>query len=252
MIDGVGNVSSVLVVGAANPLCLATVDRLVGPRLSRAFVLDSDAVGLIKGAQRIREFGIPDVTEVSYAVGDTDGQRQSIVDSFESGDIDVAIIGPSPQRIHSEPDAPTATPSSEYLTHALIDVLHLAELIGEAISHQGHGVLTLFTHSPQRIGTGLDPDYCAAMAALNLAAPRVGAAAAVDGGRTVCVALEPGRDPNAPLVQESRRSTMSPLEIASDLAPAITSRRKKRPAYEVIHLPKSLRKTAGRIGGRRG
>ncbi len=249
MIDGVGNVASVLVVGADNPLCLATVDRLVGPRLAQVFLLDNSPVALARGSQRVRDFGIPNVTEVDYRCGDTSGQAELVADLFAQGDIDVVVIGPTPRRPQSSSNSSPPDATTAYLQHALLDTVFLAENCAGSISSQGHGVICLFSHAPTKASkgvAGLDLEYCATMTALNILGPTIGELAASNGGRTVCAALDPARDPNSWQSTEPRSSTLSPLDVASALAPRIVSRRKHRP-YDVVALPTSLRASARRI-----
>lgn len=246
MIDGVGNVSSVLVVGAANPLCLATVDRLVGPRLSRVYALDSNPDSLSRGAQRIADFGVPNVSQLWYPSRDPVAQRAAVTSAFEESDVDVIVIGPSPRTDSAATDATAIEDNAEYLERALIDIVNLAGQCATSIAQQGHGVMTLFSHSPRKIPANLDHDYCAAMASLHILAPSIAQVTASNGGKAICAAIDPVRDPNSTRDVGVRSSAMSPLEVASEIVPAIVARRKRR-TFEVISLPRSLRKSALRI-----
>ncbi len=253
MIDGVGNVSSVLVVGADNPYCLAVVDRLVGPRLARVFLLDSNSRSLSLGSQRVREFGISNVKDVAYHAGDTAAQREIVADLFAGNDIDVVVIGPSPHYPGPVADSPTSSPMHETLVRSLLDSAFLAELCAEAIAQQGHGVVCMITHSSAK-GIGLQADqnreYCASMVALNVVSPSIATTAASGGGRLVCAVIDPAKDPNSYSNPDNRKSTLSPLDAASEIAPLIVSRRKRRP-YEVVRLPRNVRSAVGRIRRRR-
>ena len=119
MIDGVGNVSSVLVVGADNQLCLATVDRLVGPRLAEVYLLDSSSLSLSRGSKRVREFGIPNVSDIAYRTGDSASLREIIAELFAKSDIDVVLIGPMPHPPSSVMDTPSSTQMSDSLRRGL-------------------------------------------------------------------------------------------------------------------------------------
>lgn len=249
MIDGVGNVSSVLVVGADNQLCLATVDRLVGPRLAEVYLLDSSSLSLSRGSKRVREFGIPNVSDIAYRTGDGASLREIIAELFAKSDIDVVLIGPMPHPPSSVMDTPSSTQMSDSLRRGLMDTSLLAELCAQAITAQGHGVLCLLTHSPSKKAgkrTDQDREYCASMAAFNLLAPAIAEQAAGSDCRVVCVAIDPAKDPHAFTTESARRSTLSPLDAASEIAPVIVSRRKRKP-YEVVALPSSIRGAAGKL-----
>lgn len=253
MIDGVGNVSSVLIVGADNPFCLATLDRLVGPRLAEVYLLDSNSLALSRGSKRVREFGIPNVSDVAYRSGDTAAQREIVSELFAKCDIDVVIVGPTLHKSGPVCDTPSSSPQFDALRRTLLDPAFLAERCAEAITEQGHGVIAVMTHQPTK-GIGAKPfqdrEYCASMVALNVIAPEIAAVAAAGGGRLVCVAIDPAKDPNTYANPESRPSTLNPLDAASEIAPLIVSRRKRKP-FEVVTLPGNLRGAAGRLRSRR-
>lgn len=253
MIDGVGNVSSVLVVGADNPFCLAIVDRLVGPRLAQVFLLDSDSHSLSHGSQRIHEFGISNVKDIAYRAGDTAAQREIIAALFAKTDIDVVVIGPSPHRVAPTTDTPTSSLLHDAITRTLLDTGFIAERCADAVAEQGHGVICMITHAPSRdIGTrpNLNREYAASMAALNILAPAISTITSPGGGRVVCAAIDPLKDAACLNHDESRRSYVSPLDAASDVVPLIVSRRKKIP-FEVVQLPHSFRSTVRRIRPKR-
>lgn len=253
MIDGVGNVSSVLVIGADNPFALATVDRLVGPRLAEVYLLDCNSLSLSRGVKRVREFGIPNVNDVAYRSGDTAAQREIVAELFAKSDIDVVIVGPTPHRSGPVCDTPSSSPMYDALRRTLLDTSFLAELCAGAIVEQGHGVMCLITHAPTKgVGAkqGQDRTYCASMVALNVIAPDIAELAASGGGRLVCVEIDAARDPSAFPNPESRPSTLSVLDAASEIAPLIVSRRKRK-AFESVTLPRNLRGAAGRLRPRR-
>lgn len=249
MIDGVGNVSSVLVIGANNPFCLAIVDRLVGPRLATITLMDSNVLSLSRGAERIRGFGIPEVRDVAYRPGDTTTQRELVAELFARGDIDVVIISPSPQRSSQVNLDGASSVMNDYLQRALLDTAYLAEECAAAIARQGHGVICMLTHAPEsspKASPERDNEYCATMAALALLAPTISATVAANGGRVVCAQFDPVKDPNAFTNGYERSTTVTPIDAASTIASFIISKRKRRP-YEVVPVPKSVKGVAKRF-----
>jgi hypothetical protein len=204
----------VLVVGAANPL-FWPVDRLVGPRLSRVYALDSNPDSLTRGAQRIHDYGVPNVSATWYPSRDPVAQRAAVAGAFDNGDIDVVVIGPSP-RIETARTDPTAIEDdTEYLERALIDIVNLAGQCATSIAQQGHGVITLFTHTPRRVSSDLDHDYCAAMAALHLLAPSIAKVASANGGKT---SVQQSTRPRSERYSGPRQTQRNdgPLEVASE------------------------------------
>lgn len=142
MIDPHGNVASVLVVGAGNPLCLATVDALVGSRLRHSFLIDNDEDRLISAATRVSDFGVGEIRTGMYSVGDHAAINRLLDDAFAVADVDAAIISPI---------APTSALGGEAATQpiaaGLIDLSTAAEAVFERMNRQGHGVLVCFSHS---------------------------------------------------------------------------------------------------------
>lgn len=142
MIDSVGNVSSVLMVGAGNPLCFAVLDQIIGPRLTQAFLIDSDEDRLIAAAQRGSELGIADIRTGLYGVNDSAAIRGLVAEGFALHDVDVAIIGPIGQRHTNETTGP-----AEDVQAQLVDLVIAAETTYQLLDTQGHGVLVLFSTS---------------------------------------------------------------------------------------------------------
>lgn len=142
MIDSVGNVSSVLLVGAGNPLCFALLDQIIGPRLTQAFLIDSDEDRLIAAAQRASELGVSDIRTGLYSVNDSTTIRELIAEGFALHDVDVAILGPLGRRHTDELTGP-----AEDVQAQLVDLVTAAEATYHQLDTQGHGVVVLFSNS---------------------------------------------------------------------------------------------------------
>jgi hypothetical protein len=142
VIDSVGNVSSALVIGSGNPLCLATLDHIVGPRLANAFLIDNDEARLLTAASHVSGLGVADIRTGTYRVDQMVEQRKLVGEAFALFDIDVAIIGPTSP---SEPDIATS-PTHEVRAN-LIDLMTFVATTLSHMERQGHGVVVLFSHS---------------------------------------------------------------------------------------------------------
>ena len=97
MIDSVGNVSALMAIGPNNSLVLATIDRLTGPRLKQAVLMDFDENRLGRSASRVQQFGVPDVITEQYAIDNPAQQADLVASGFGRRDIDVVIIGATPE-----------------------------------------------------------------------------------------------------------------------------------------------------------
>ncbi|MEI8084320.1 MAG: decaprenylphospho-beta-D-erythro-pentofuranosid-2-ulose 2-reductase, partial [Actinomycetes bacterium] len=97
MIDGVGNVHSILVLGGIGDVSVAIVDRLVGPRLTRVVLGAPASPELDNAVTRIRGFGVGEVRTVDFDPRE-DWSHARLIDSvFDAGDIDVVVLIPGPQ-----------------------------------------------------------------------------------------------------------------------------------------------------------
>lgn len=240
MIDSVGNVSALLAVGPNNPLVLATIDRLTGPRLKQAVLLDVDESRLARAATRVQEFGVPDVIAEHYEP-DSPIQQTSLVSSaFDRRDIDVAIVGLTPVFFDIAAIAPSAEESIQVLRSTLIDSLTFAEAALSSLTQQGHGILVVFSHSALSTAPGLDRSYCAAMAGLGTLVSSLAERAEGTGVRVISVRIAPIADPSA-TDEEHNSAWVRPADVASAIAAEVrTTRRNVR--NTTLTLPKTWRR----------
>jgi HAD superfamily phosphoserine phosphatase-like hydrolase len=86
------------------------------------YALDSNPDSLSRGAQRIADFGVPNVSQLWYPSRDPVAQRAAVTSAFEESDVDVIVIGPSPRTDSAATDATAIEDNAEYLERALIDI----------------------------------------------------------------------------------------------------------------------------------
>jgi NAD(P)-dependent dehydrogenase (short-subunit alcohol dehydrogenase family) len=240
VIDSVGNVSAVLAVGPNNPLVLATIDRLTGPRLKQAVLLDFDEDRLRRAATRVHEFGVPDIIAEHYAVDESTQQIEIVESAFVRRDIEVVIVGAVPT-IDAESDkTQTAAQVGDTIRSCLIDAVTFADVALTALCNQGHGILIVFSHSALGSSSGLDRPYCAAMAGMGTLVSTFAERAEGTGVRIISVRIAPGSDPNA-TDQEHSSDWVRPSDVASAIAAEVrTTRRNIR--NTTLTLPKTWRR----------
>jgi NAD(P)-dependent dehydrogenase (short-subunit alcohol dehydrogenase family) len=240
VIDSVGNVSSLLAVGPSNPLVLATIDRLTGPRLKQAVLLDFDEVRLTRAATRVQKYGVPDVIAEHYEPDRPIQQASLIASAFGRRDIDVVIVGLTPASADSAATVPNAQESIQVLRSTLIDSLTFAEAALSSLTQQGHGILVVFSHSALSTAPGLDRPYCAAMAGLGTLVSSLAERAEDTGVRVVSVRIAPTADPSA-TDEEHNSAWVRPADVASAIAAEVrTTRRNVR--NTTLTLPKTWRR----------
>ena len=238
MIDSVGNVSSILAAVAANPLALATIDRLTGPRLKQATLLDHDAGRCERVADRVQAFGVPDVISETYLVDDVHSQSSAVDEAFARRDIDVVLVAALPESEFSE--APTGVQAVSGIRSALIDPVTIAEAAFSGLVNQGHGILVLYTHSSAASHGALDRTYCAAMAGLSVLAPSFAHRATDTGVRIINVRVAPNADPSASSA-DSSAAWIKPTDVASAIAAEVATTRKSTRSA-TLSLPKTWRR----------
>jgi len=243
VIDSVGNVSALLAVGPNNPLVLATIDRLTGPRLKQAVLLDYDQSRLARAATRVQEFGVPDVIAEQYEPDSPIRQASLVSSAFDRRDIDVAIMGLTPaptDHATTAATAPTSEESIQVLRSTLIDSLTFAEAALSSLTQQGHGILVVFSHSALSSAPGADRSYCAAMAGLGTLVSSLAERAEGTGVRVISVRIAPTADPSA-TDEEHNSAWVRPADVASAIAAEVrTTRRNMR--NTTLTLPKTWRR----------
>lgn len=240
MIDSVGNVSALMAIGPNNSLVLATIDRLTGPRLKQAVLMDFDENRLGRSASRVQQFGVPDVITEQYAIDNPAQQADLVASGFGRRDIDVVIIGVTPEPRVSGVTTPEWSESVQTIRSSLIDPLSFANAALDALIAQGHGILVVLSHSAMASTSGLDRAYCAAMAGLGTLTGSLADRAEGSGVRVISVRLTPVADPNA-TDEEHSSAWVRPADVASAIAAEVrTTRRNVR--NTTLTLPKTWRR----------
>ena len=242
MIDGLGNVSNLLVVGTANPLGLITADRLIGPRLRHLTLLDTDDISLERAAIGYQNSGVPGLQAIRYQTDDRGGQLALLTESFGEPDTDVVILSP-PAPVRPDPAWSLGDQVALETTvrGGLLDLPAMASRCIELLAKQRHGVLIYFTHVPKPLKRGLNPTYCATMAGLDIVLSDLAQPAVERGIDVISVRLSPEADAGSILDPALRHKAMRVSGVAMQVKQAVVKTRHKAPRVQTISLPKGLR-----------
>lgn len=91
MRDGTGGVQSVLVLGGASDIAVATVRRLVADRCRRVVLAGRPSAGLDAAAEQVRADGA-EVEVVAFDAAETEAHDKVVGEVFATGDIDVVLL----------------------------------------------------------------------------------------------------------------------------------------------------------------
>jgi decaprenylphospho-beta-D-erythro-pentofuranosid-2-ulose 2-reductase len=89
--DGTGGVQSVLVLGGASDIAVATVERLVADRCRRVVLAGRPSPALDAAAERVRGLGA-EVEVVAFDAAETASHDEVIGEVFAAGDVDVVLL----------------------------------------------------------------------------------------------------------------------------------------------------------------
>lgn len=220
MIDSVGNVASMLIVGGSSELAMAIADRMTGPRLARVVIADRASDELDKAVALVRRFGVSDVTGVSFEPTEPWAHGRLINDVFDAGDIDLVVLlaGPdtSQQDFEANPGDAVAMCAANY-TGSVSAGLH----VSRRLRAQGHGCFVVITFASRAPSSNFV--YRSAMSGLDAFAVGLVESLRGSGARVIVTRI-------------ASAHSVTPSEVASAVAGAVRSRR-----AEIIYVPASFR-----------
>lgn len=151
MIDSVGNVRSVLLLGGTSEIGLAVLARLTGPRLARVALAGRPSATLDRAGELIRNSGVANVEVHAFDANDRAAHEGLIDSMFSAGDIDVAILAvgavASSAAGAGTEDAPALDAAAilRGIDTNLTGVASCATQIAMRMRAQGHGTIVMFT-----------------------------------------------------------------------------------------------------------
>lgn len=144
MIDALGEVQSVLVLGGSSEIARATIEALPKNRLRRVVLAGRQSQALDDAAMQLGNSGIPTVEVAAFEATDTDSHQDFIDDVFDDGDIDIVILafGVLGDQMDAEADPAKAVEVATINYTGAVSVgLHVARRLRQ----QGHGKLVVLS-----------------------------------------------------------------------------------------------------------
>lgn len=144
MIDALGEVQSVLVLGGSSEIARATIEALPGNRLRRVVLAGRQSSALDDAAMRLGDAGVPVVEVAAFDATATDTHEAFINEVFDNGDIDIVILafGILGDQLDVEADPAKAVEiATVNYTGAVSVGLHVARRLRQ----QGHGKLVVLS-----------------------------------------------------------------------------------------------------------
>lgn len=144
MRDGLGRVQSVLVLGGASDIALATVRTLVADGTERVILACRDPARLGDVADAMRDLGASSVELLEFDAGEFDGHESFVARAFAAGDVDLVLIafgvlGPGREEQRNRRSA------LEVLQVNFVGAASVILPVAARLERQGHGTLAVLS-----------------------------------------------------------------------------------------------------------
>ena len=141
MKDSLGSVQSLLVLGGASDIALATARKLAQDRTKRIILAGRPSERLDAGAELLRGHGA-DVRVVAFDALDVESHEEVLAPLFEEGDIDVVLLAfgvlGDQQEGENDPLAAARVVQTNY-----VGAVTSSLVAAQALKKQGHGSLVV-------------------------------------------------------------------------------------------------------------
>jgi decaprenylphospho-beta-D-erythro-pentofuranosid-2-ulose 2-reductase len=144
MRDGLGRLQSVLVLGGASDIALATVRALVADGTERVILATREPVRLGAEVDALRRLGAATVELMEFDAGELGGHEAFVERAFAAGDLDLVLVafgvlGPAGRRQRDRGEA------LEVVRVNLVGAVSVILPVAERLECQGHGTLAVLT-----------------------------------------------------------------------------------------------------------
>ncbi|RBY89843.1 decaprenylphospho-beta-D-erythro-pentofuranosid-2-ulose 2-reductase [Blastococcus sp. TF02A-26] len=139
MIDALGSVGSLLLVGGTSDIAVATARRYLQERPLRVVLAARDSARRTTVAEELRTAGAT-VEVVDFDAEDPKSPERMVAEATAGGDVDVAVVAfgqlGEPERLAHDPDAVAALARVNYVAPVVVGTV-----LAERMRAQGHGVI---------------------------------------------------------------------------------------------------------------
>ena len=144
MKDGLGDVQSLLVLGATSEIAHAVTRRLVARRCRRIVLAARDPSHLAGFAAELQTLGATTVETVAFDADRTDEHAGLVDAAFDAGDIDVVLLAfgvlGDQATFDADPPAAVAAARTNY-----VGAVSVGLVVAERLRRQGHGTLVVLS-----------------------------------------------------------------------------------------------------------
>ncbi len=247
MIDAVGNVQSILVLGGTSDIAMATIERLTSARLNRVVLAGRPSPALEDAATRVRSFGVQNVSTIAFDATDPPRHCDVIDAVFDGGDIDVVVFAVGVAvgvgtvggelEIERNPAAAVTMAMTNY-----VGPMNAGLLVAQRIRKQGHGFLAFITSVAGERPRKSTFVYGSTQSAIDSFAVGLGESLRGTGGRVLVIRVgkvatkQLGGTTVATGSRTATATAASAVAVASAIAVGL-----RRKHSHVVYVPSSLR-----------
>lgn len=234
MIDSMGQVQSVLLVGGTSDIGLAIARRLLQARGRRLVLAGRDRVALQRAHDGVRSVDQRLNVEVELLDMTDIGSHQAVLDDvFDRGDIDVVVVAAGvlgdQAGMEADPDGAVAVAETNY-----VGPLSVIMRAAKRLDDQGHGAIVLLSSVAGLRGRRSNYVYGSTKAGIDVACRGLAARLADRGVRVITVR------PGFVRTRMTAGLAAAPLAVeADDVADAVE--RAVRTGRDMVYVPAAMR-----------
>ncbi|MGV1037534.1 MAG: hypothetical protein ACOYD0_10995 [Candidatus Nanopelagicales bacterium] len=244
MIDGMGNLQSIAVLGGTDPVALAVVDHLVGPRLARVAIAGPPTARLADAGVRIEALGVRHVATHAYDPLRPGGNHPHIDEIFDAGDIDLTVVtGSVTHLIEALGPEPTDDQLADLVTANLTSPMVSSLQVVDRLRRQGHGLLVVISRTTGSTSNRLNLVNSGIQTGIDTFGMRTVEALHGTGARGVVARLDDPAGHGSDLAVDDEVTRMFYAEAASQIAKAIRSKRQR-----IVYYPASAKSAFAGVG----
>lgn len=244
MIDGMGNLQSIAVLGGTDPVALAIVDHLIGPRLARVAIAGPPTARLADASARVEALGVRHVATHAYDPLRPGANHPHIDEIFDAGDIDLTVVtGSVTHLIEALGPEPTDDQIADLVTANLTSPMVSSLQVVDRLRRQGHGLLVVLARTTGSAPTRLNLAKSGIQTGIDTFGLRAVEALRGSGARGVVARLDEPSAHTSELGTADEATQLFYAEAASEIAKSIRSKRQR-----IVYYPASAKAAFAGVG----